>query len=719
MKKRILILLLLLSVTLLSLTCCIGDRAVKELVIDEGLKLEYELGETPDFSAVKATVIYNDDTTEVVGYESLVFGELDTSTPGKKTLTISYDDFIAYKSVTVKGAGYDPSALSIVKVSLPDSLADFEASRNGFTNKSHGYVVGDDNSFYLSLKILAISADNIPQVITSYVSESQVYIQGSEEPLEGAELALYVSIDEEKNSFDFTEVAIGKTFTISTRPRDIAEDKISSFTKSFTVTVVDGYNIYEAYELNYITNIPDEDQFKDIYEGETRTQLEIVEDYLRNEKNSERPKNLSAIVIHNHLTIETTDLPKEYFLDKNRANGLLDNISIYSAVTTETTPRFTIHGNYFSIYTYNLPTVIAEGGNQDDGISTAQLFRFDYASDFDINHNHKQFSVTISNLHLADDNSTSSDENKTAESMLGLTAFKTLAQVINLNNVKVEAFLCTLIAERDYQTVNVTECKFTNSWHNHISLISKNPVQEDDEEPLDKSKYPRLTLNIKNSVISKSGGPAIICQSRDPEYNKNKHSGPDVYISDDSVVESWVTGNEAWFTSIDVGIKMDTVLQSLLYPLDESLRKQGSSFITEKTITGEAAPRRYFNLVMVNLFIPDLSNGFGDIFQQLQGKMDIDGRLTVGNKTILDMDDSVQDGKIYNYQNKTLSDVKENNSTASNLVLNTPSGGVAHTTFSKELKIDTGSIAADETNNYLNVLYLSLHIVFGNYYSIK
>ena len=719
MNKRVLILLLLLLVTLLSLTCCIGDRAVKELVIDEGLKLEYELGETPDFSAVKATVIYNDDTTEVVGYESLVFGELDTSTPGKKTLTISYDDFIAYKSVTVKGAGYDPSALSIVKVSLPDSLADFEASRNGFTNKSHGYVVGDDNSFYLSLKILAISADNIPQVITSYVSESQVYIQGSEEPLEGAELALYVSIDEEKNSFDFTEVAIGKTFTISTRPRDIAEDKISSFTKSFTVTVVDGYNIYEAYELNYITTNPDGFNFADVYTDETRTSLQIVDDFLRTEKNSTRPENISSVVLHNHLTIERTDLPREFFFDKNRANGFLDDIYLFDHILTEEAPRFTIHGNYFSVYTYNLPTVIAEGANQNDGISAAVLFGFDVGFELNINYDHTRFSTTINNLHIADDNSTSSDENKTAESMLGLTAIRTYSHFVNLNNIRIEAFLCSLIAVTDYHTVNVTDCKFTNSWHNHVSLISSNPTQESDEEPLDKSTYPRLTLNIKNSVISKSGGPAIICQTSDPEYNRNKHSGPDVYISEDSTVESWVTGSEAWFTSIDVGIKMETVLQSLLYPLDESLRKQGSSFITEKTITGEAAPRRYFNLVMVNLFIPDLSNGFGDIFQQLQGKMDIDGRLTVGNKTILDMDDSVQDGKIYNYQNKTLSDVKENNSTASNLVLNTPSGGVAHTTFSKELKIDSGSIAANETNNYLNVLYLTLNIVFGNYHSIK
>ena len=42
----------------------------------------------------------------------------------------------------------------------------------------------------------------------------------------------------------------------------------------------------------------------------------------------------------------------------------------------------------------------------------------------------------------------------------------------------------------------------------------------------------------------------------DPELSINKHSGPDVFISENSVVESWVTGKEAWFTAFDVGISI-------------------------------------------------------------------------------------------------------------------------------------------------------------------
>lgn len=719
MKKRILFGLVLLSVILLSFASCIGDRAVKDLVITEGLKLEYELGETPDFSAVRAKVIYNDDTTAEVGYDKLVFGELDTSTSGAKTLTITYEDFVAYKSVKVKGEGFDPNSHSIVKVSLPDSLATFNDSKESFINKSHPYFVGDDSRFYFKLKILAISSDKIPMTVTSYISSSQVYLEGSDTPLHDDELDMYVAIDEERNSFDFTEAAIGKTFTLTTRPRDISEDKIAKFTQSFTVTIVDGYNIYEAYELNYLTNTPNCFEFSEVDPSDTRNQIQVIDDFLASEKNAKRPETLTSVVIHNHLTITPYDIPREYFLDKNRNNGFYDDIALFDFTVTEENPNFTIHGNYFSIFTYDLPTVIAEGGNQTDNMSNMQLFYFANAYVTDMYYDHTKYSVTVNNLHIADDNSTSSDEDKTAASMLGLTAFKTKYLTLNYNNLRLEALLCSIIAEKDYQTVNINECKMSNSWHNHITLVSENTIQEEGEEPLDKSVYPRLKLNINRSVITKSGGPAIICSSALPALNNNKNSGAEVYISEDSTVESWVTGTEAWFTSMNVGISMDTVMQTLIYPLDNALQKQGSSFITEKTITGESKPRRYFNLVLVNLMLPDTSNGFDNLFQQLSGNIDIDGKATIGNKDILNMDDYVYNGKTYNFKNKTLAEVKEKNNSVTSLIMTTPSGGVAHTSASDSLKIDSGSIEADETNDYLTVFYLSFAIVFGNYHSIR
>ncbi len=708
--------LLILVMTLLA--SCIGDKTVKDLIITDGLKTEYELLEAPDFSAVSATVIYDDNTAVTVEFDKLVFGTLDTSTPGSKTLAISYEGFTVYKTVTVKDVEYDPDKLSIVKVSLPESLADFAESRESFINKTNGYVVGDDNAFLFTLKIWAMSIDKVPTLVTSYTSCSEVYHEYSEFPLEGEELLKYVTIDETKHSFDFTEEAIGKTFTITTRPLDISDTQIATATKSFTVTVVDGYNIYEAYELNYITNSSDGVLFDRIYPSETRLQNEIVDDFLRNEKNVTRPENISAIVIHNHLIINPADLPKEYFFEQNRSSWLHDDITIFNHAPTEQNPHFNIHGNYFSVFTYNLPYVIEREGSAKNSISDTILFRLAPFSVYDKNYDHTRFSVTINNIHFADDNSTSSDADKTENALLGLSAFKTCRETTNFNNVRIDAFLCSVVARDDFQTVNITDCKFTNSWHNHLTLVSNNDMQADDEEPIDKSVYPRLTLNIDNSVITKSGGPAIISQTQEPTLKRNKNSGPVVNISENSTVESWVTGTEPWFTYFDVGISMDFVLRNLIYPMDDTLRKYNSTFITEKTIAGEVTSRRYFNIVMVNIMVPDLSNGLGDAFNQLKGGADIDGKLTVGNKDIVNMDDHVYDGKTYNYGNKTLSEVKEN-STLTNIIVYTPSGGVAHTGADDTIKIDANGIEASPQNNYVTLLYLSLALVFGDYHSVK
>ena len=101
MKKFLsLTLLLILTVTLL-LTGCRGQKQVQSIEITEGLKTEYTIGDTPDFSGVKAIVTYNDGSTENVEASQLTFGTIDTSTAGKKSLTVSYKDFSTSFEVVV------------------------------------------------------------------------------------------------------------------------------------------------------------------------------------------------------------------------------------------------------------------------------------------------------------------------------------------------------------------------------------------------------------------------------------------------------------------------------------------------------------------------------------------------------------------------------------------------------------------------------------------
>lgn len=701
------------------LVSCQGDKEVESLVITSGLKTEYSIGEVPDFSNVRATVTFNDGTSASISSGELIFGALDTSTPGQKILTITYSGFTITSSITVRGADYDLSNAIILDVKLPDSLALFEKSKDNFINKNGAYVVGDDSNFYFKLYILAM-IDGKLVVLPEYTGASKVYLAGSPTPLEGEELNSFVTIDEENNAFDFTEAAIGKTFTISTRPRDGVSGIEDSVTRNFTVTIVDGYNIYNAYELNYITNATGMMNFSEFYPNDTRTQSQIVDDFLWNEKHVVRPTGISSFVLHDNLTIETTDIPAEYFLNKNRDSVFYDFISVFGHELTPTSQSVTIHGNYFTIYSHKLPCVAEEGvGNQDNQVSEGQLFHFRPNFDRDKNYNHKLYSANINNLMLVDNNPTSDNEENSKRAMLGLVAIKSSNILLNLENNRVHAYFISLIAEYDYHTVNINECEFLNSWQNHLFLNCRNNLQEDGEEPLDKSIYPRLTLNITKSIISKSGGPAIISVTNDPENIKNKHSGPNVYISEDSTVESWVTGKEAWFTAMDFGISVDMVL-AILNGLENSLNKDAMSSIqTDKTISvdGVNQTKKYMNIIMVNLLVPDMSNGLSGVLGEIQGKTDIDGKITIGDTTVLNMDDHVRDGKTYNFENEALHQAKSE-AKGSNLVLSTPSGGAAHTKAGDSLQIVGGDIKAGEANEYLNVFYFTMGLVFGGYHPI-
>ena len=99
MKKKILLSVVLVLTLVFSLFACNlkGDKEVIDLKVISGLKTEYELNETPDFTGVRVQVIYNDETTKEVGYDQLTFSTIDTSLAGDKKLTITF----ANKSIDV------------------------------------------------------------------------------------------------------------------------------------------------------------------------------------------------------------------------------------------------------------------------------------------------------------------------------------------------------------------------------------------------------------------------------------------------------------------------------------------------------------------------------------------------------------------------------------------------------------------------------------------
>ena len=596
------------------------------------------VGETLNTSAITVLITCSDGSRverSVADGVTVDTANIDNSEPGNQSyITASYGG--ATSAALYITFIYDSAVdYFITETALPDSLTLFNNSKKQFKNQSYGYVIGDDNAFTFTLKLVAYNYSGVKiENLTRYTSASKVYLDGV--ALAGDELAQYVTIDESKNSFDFTEAAIGETFVIETRPKYGVSANDPSFSRQITVTIVDGYNIYEAWELNYMTNYDDFD-FGDaaVYgDAETRTQTQIVDDYLRTEHaGAVRPAALNGIVIHNDLFIETGDIPKEYFLNADRTKELYDSLSVYMHITSDANPHFTIYGNYFTVCSNALPTVVAQGlGNQTDPVSNGQLFGFDLDPNVQTrDYDHTKYSTTVKNLYLRDNHPTKENANTANRDMRGLIGMKTWAQVINIDNTKVEAFYISLIVDSDYQTVNVKDSIYYNSWQNHLFLWSNNPIDDYDTYPID--NYSTLKFNAENSSFTKCGGPVIIAQTKNPAYNYSTKCGPIVNLSADCEIWTYVTGSEAWFVAMGV-----TSIASQIQGMNPILQSVGGSFLTTQPPVEGLSGGPFMNIIMINLASIDMEEG--GVADALKGTDDIDGKLTIGDTVALDMTDT-------------------------------------------------------------------------------
>lgn len=622
--------------------------SIKKITINtSSVKVEHPVGEAFDISALSVLLTLSDDsivTRSVLDGVTVDLSHLDVEVISNDDyyITASYGNT---ESEKLSIAVIDPNInYYIFGVDMPASLSGLDSKKELFLNKDYGYVVGDDNPFIFKLSLTILDEnDNYVEGFSSYTSYFEIILNSV--TLSGAELDKYVVINAEKNSVDFTEEAIGKTFTIKTRPLHGVDGNEAEMTRSLDVTVVDGYNIYEAWELNYLTNTGN--NIGDWLSGETRSQPQIVDDFLKT-KNAVRPENLAGLVIHNDLIIKTTDIPAEYFVGANRNNELWDVLTIFHHTNDSPTKTFSLYGNYYTIFSYNLPNVCAKGtGNQTDTVSNGQLFRFT-AESTDGNYDHTQYKLNINSLYMRDDNPNNDNAMTADRDMRGLICMKVIYQEANLENVRMEAFYISFFIDGDYTTANLNECKLYNSWQNHIFIWATNGIQSQDEYP--RENYPAATLNVTNSSITKCGGPVIISQTAHTGENRTDKCGGIVNIDAATEIWSFVTGEEAWFKAMGVTGTAQQIKQ-LGYILQGIL---GTTYITQEGETGDTSGGTvYMNIVMIQLAQGD------SVEAMMNGTDDLDGSFTKGGITYMDMSDKftathVGTGKPIGYGNQFL-----------------------------------------------------------------
>ena len=273
--------------------------------------------------------------------------------------------------------------------------------------------------------------------------------------------------------------------------------------------------------------------------------------------------------------------------------------------------------------------------NDDDGLSSSQLFRFDISSEIEslaVSTNKfyaENYVTNIYALGIHDNDPSASIQPELAQkrSKLGIIGMKFRHGIYNLNAVNAEAYFITTFPDNDDLVVNYDYCSFYNSWSNHIMTWALNSLDMTCDDKFDGAVhegYQPITLNITNSFMGKCGGPVIITVNKSPseDYNKEAGSKNIVNIDDKTNIFSYVKGTESWFDAYEA-TSVATYIMNLnkLYP-------SGSSFVT--TVNKNS----FINMIILNMeagFIPGSDVGATN---------DLDGSLSIGGSVKLDMNDT-------------------------------------------------------------------------------
>ena len=573
-------------------------------------------------------------------------------------------------TTTYLGVTSDAVTITVTDQEFVITGAEYPSSINAWINKTYSskfldsgyaYVVGDDNPFKFEINFQLFDVINeVPKSSgLAYTSQSTVTLNGE---VVGEE---YVTIDETKHTFDFTEAAVGKTFVITTTNIDATE-----YTKSLTVTVVDAYNVSEAIELNLLTNYNSE------LASTGKHMLDLLYPFLYSnnvagmkDKNMDFEQyyafvnNIKGIVIHNNLTLKYSDFPTDYFFTTSSGEKYLwDHQSVFYRVFRELKLNkgdapavFNMYGNYFTVISNNIPIVAPNGttdkngvkSNDDDGLSSSDLFRFNISADvFNEAFTQNKFYVenyvyNIYALGIHDNDPSVPVQSELAQirSKLGVIGFKFAQATYNLKAVNAESYFNTAMCEYDDIVVNFDYCSFYNAWNNHISTWTSNTLDEGGNGSLNDGMvhdgYTPCTINITNSFMGKCGGPVILNMNKQPtaEFNVAAGSKATITIDENSNIFSYVKGTESWFVAYGATSFMQPVM-GLWVPMFEA----NESYLAT-TINGN----KFLNMIAITMdasFNPGTLSGV---------TTDVDGQIFIGDDAKLDMNDWSYEGMNFNY----------------------------------------------------------------------
>ena len=641
-----------------------------------------KVGQDVDLTKIQVRVNYTDGSYIYVGRSNLQSVTMpDKSSAGTKTLTVTYGgykkDHTASIDITYINVSADASTGMIFAAILPDEIIVRETYKQNFTDGTNPYYVGDDNNFILYLNVAVLNSEGyLEEGIDGRGVRTSLKVYENDSELTGEALTSVVAHDPINNTLDFTEAAIGRTFTLKICPADSTRYlDPTAVTKTHTVTVVDGYNVYHAYELNLVTNVVEGDW---VFDGDGMTddlvfsQGTVVTEFLTQKGIAQYRNGLNGIVLHGNINITKNDLPSKYIVnytkDGQTYEALVDQMGIFNHISSVGS-TFSIYGNYYSIFSYDIPAVAHKGfGNNQDNYSSSTLFElqannneFDYY--YQTNLPTENIVYNIKDLALRDNDPHSNDQSASERHMRGLSAFQVGESTVNITNVNIDAYMMSLSTEEDQLYLNIDKSKFYNAWQGHLFLYSNNHLQQwhnEEGNPAPWSGVFGQKVNITNSLLGKCGGPVILAQNANRDKSYNYGLSIDVVVDQytDKHLYSYVTGEEAWFVAVNqVPLAKKIILSNQLFLGVAPQLKMNASFTSTDKIAGVET----VNMKMVVMGGGDLTGG--SIAEHR-------GSYTVGETTVMNMKVNSDS------ENKALKDMLVSHSNKN--IFQSSSGGIAY-----------------------------------------
>ncbi len=573
-KAIVITLSVILSLTTL-LGCGKGSLAITKSYLGGADKMGYLVNGTADFSGVKMYIEYSDGQKDEISNSDLTFEGVDkiTETVGKKTVTVKYTEKRLNKEVE-KSFNVDiyefkeEAHYYAESFEKPTSMTEREKAVNGsgFESEKDGklavkqekYYVGDDNEFVFLPKLTVEEGDD-DVVLDRFLSKIEIKNNGNKLVATAVQDKKYVStysydnvdyvtVDYFNQKYDFTDDAIGKDFKLSILPESNYEFDHTINAVELTVSVVDGFNVYNAKEMSIMDNraiTNDDSDLRDHHEWDSiKTEIGVND------------KTTNALVFQNDITITKEDIPsefvwkteKEYHYEENGQTVQDENGGYFLYDWTELFVKvlgddetFSIYGNSYNLDVHKIPTVcsLPEENEKNkyykENYSNANLFDFRMNTE---NSGAKAFIYDLNCIGNASRREIKSYGPTNQGELVNAGGFifcKSNRVEISLDNIREQEFFIGFFPSSDNDQIatvmNITNCKAFDNFQNAVF------------------SWGNAEINIKKSRLMRTGGPVMIVQHLcdGSDYPTNSTLFGTVTVDKTSVVESYVSGNEAWF----------------------------------------------------------------------------------------------------------------------------------------------------------------------------